>query len=415
MNAAPISSAFPASNRARADARLLEAGAAACLVHELEVHQIELELQNEELRFTRTALEEQLEKSQHGAHVLATSEGRFRILERATHDSVWDLDVGTGTIWRSENFSTLFAYPLSEVGTALEWWEARLHPDDRQRVADGLRAALAGRERNWTDEYRFFRSDGSVASIYDRGWIERGTDGKAIRMVGGMTDVTEREQDRKRIETLERAAAMETERLRLARDLHDDLGTSLAYIAVAARELATQTGGNHQGEQLESIRQTAIDLMSSVRDIIWAVSPQSDSLIGLVEHLSAWVHRTLEDAGIACALELPTSVSDRWISGSMRNAIFLATKEAVQNLLKHAGATRAELRIALGADGVFTVGISDNGCGISRLPSSTADGGLGIPSMKARLASVGGTVEVNGAPGGGTVVGIRVPLEVGVP
>jgi len=122
---------------------------------------------------------------------LVRSEERFSLLAKATNDAMWDWAPEAGTLWWNDGLTTLFGYRPDEVGSAEQWIE-RIHPADRTRAADSLHAALAGEANVWSLDYRFQRKDGSYASVLDRGYIIRDESGRAARMIGGMTDLTER-------------------------------------------------------------------------------------------------------------------------------------------------------------------------------------------------------------------------------
>jgi PAS domain S-box-containing protein len=125
---------------------------------------------------------------------LRRSEERFRTVARATNDTVWDWDVLSGQIWWNEGMQLQFRFAPDEVAESLDWWAARLHPDDYDKVHAGIREALDGGEQFWWDEYRFRRGDDTYAYIFDRGYIVRDEDGRAVRMIGAMMDITERQQ-----------------------------------------------------------------------------------------------------------------------------------------------------------------------------------------------------------------------------
>jgi two-component system, cell cycle sensor histidine kinase and response regulator CckA len=125
---------------------------------------------------------------------LRRSEERFRTVARATNDTVWDWDVVTNQIWWNEGMQLQFRFAPEEVGPSIDWWAQRLHPDDFQKVQAGIREALDSGEQFWWDEYRFRRGDDTYAYIFDRGYIVRDDDGRAVRMIGAMMDITERQQ-----------------------------------------------------------------------------------------------------------------------------------------------------------------------------------------------------------------------------
>jgi PAS domain S-box-containing protein len=121
------------------------------------------------------------------------SEERFRLLARATNDAIWDWNLITNETWRNQGFKTLFGHP-TEDKPSIDDWTTRIHPDDRERVTTGIRRAIDGGSESWSDEYRFLRYDGRIADVFDRGYIIRDAGGRPTRMIGGMTDLTERKQ-----------------------------------------------------------------------------------------------------------------------------------------------------------------------------------------------------------------------------
>ena len=127
---------------------------------------------------------------------------RFTLIVRATSDAVWDWDLVSNTVWWNEGFEVLFGYRLAEIEPGPESWYNRLHPDDHARVVEGIHVVIEGGGAAWSDEYRFRKADGSYADILDRGSVIRDSAGTAVRMVGAMTDLTQR----KRAELVQRAS-----------------------------------------------------------------------------------------------------------------------------------------------------------------------------------------------------------------
>jgi PAS domain S-box-containing protein len=128
------------------------------------------------------------------------SEERFRLLSRATNDAIWDWSPQTDAVVWNEGYATLFGYE-NEVGVPqpMATWKLRIHPEDSARVRETLLCMLAGHGDSWSAEYRYRRADGSYAWVMNRGYVIRDSSGKAIRMIGGMTDVTQRREAEERI------------------------------------------------------------------------------------------------------------------------------------------------------------------------------------------------------------------------
>lgn len=125
---------------------------------------------------------------------LAESEERFRLVNRATNDIIYDWDVAKDRITWNEAMSLSFNYGPDKIQPTIQWWEERVHPLDRVRVVRGLESALKKGGEFWADEYRFLRGDNEYATIIDRGYILRDEKGEVIRMIGSMMDISERKK-----------------------------------------------------------------------------------------------------------------------------------------------------------------------------------------------------------------------------
>jgi len=122
---------------------------------------------------------------------LKASEARFYAVARATANVVWDWDLASGTVWRSDDLRVAKREGPTDLVPSVEAWETRIHPDDRERVVRGVRAAIARRDPFWRDEYRLLRDDGTVVEVEDRGSLVFDGNGVPARFVGGTADVTE--------------------------------------------------------------------------------------------------------------------------------------------------------------------------------------------------------------------------------
>jgi PAS domain S-box-containing protein len=122
---------------------------------------------------------------------LRVTEERLLLASRAARDCIYDWDLASGRVWRSEAFQELVG-PGEPVGDDSAWWQDRVHPDDRERLLEAGRRAFDGADDSWRGEYRFRRADGTYAQVEGRGYIVRDARGKAVRMVGSVTDVTSR-------------------------------------------------------------------------------------------------------------------------------------------------------------------------------------------------------------------------------
>ena len=121
---------------------------------------------------------------------LRESEQRYSLATKATNDVIWEWNLETNELIWNENAFSVFGYQPEEVYPHEKWWEELMHPQDRERVLAKLDASLASGDSIWSDEYRFLRRDGLYADIVDRGYVERDAQGKGLRMIGAMSDIT---------------------------------------------------------------------------------------------------------------------------------------------------------------------------------------------------------------------------------
>jgi PAS domain S-box-containing protein len=124
---------------------------------------------------------------------LRQSEERFQIVARATNDILWDWDLLTNKVWWNQTLQTLFGYSPEQISFTADWWSEHIHPEDRHRIANQARALIESGEKFWSNEYRFRRSNGSYAYVFDRGYVVHDQIGKPVRIMGAMMDITERQ------------------------------------------------------------------------------------------------------------------------------------------------------------------------------------------------------------------------------
>lgn len=210
---------------------------------------------------------------------------------------------------------------------------------------------------------------------------------------------------RRKVERLERERAMDDERRRIAQDLHDDLGASLTEIGLFA-DAARRTDAAAKEAELDYLARRARTLVGSLDAIVWTVNPANDSLDHLVGYVGELFQELFRASPIRARLDLPTGIPRLPLTAEERADIFLTTKEAMNNVLKHSGATEAALRVKVEAQRL-EIALRDNGRGFDPA-AAAANGGNGLANMRTRIARVGGTLTWRTAPGQGTEIVIVV-------
>jgi signal transduction histidine kinase len=208
-------------------------------------------------------------------------------------------------------------------------------------------------------------------------------------------------------ERVERQHALEAERSRIARDLHDDLGSSLTEISVlASTGQLPQTSPDGKPGLFQAIGTRARKLISALDVIVWAVDPEDNSLQSLADYLSGYTNDFFSHTKIACRFKVPMSFPSITLEGRVRHELLMAVKEALNNIVRHADATEVEFRMNR-VRASLEIDVADNGVGFDCRMHSP---GHGLKNLSARLEELGGECTVESRPGGGTTVKLRMPL-----
>jgi signal transduction histidine kinase len=201
---------------------------------------------------------------------------------------------------------------------------------------------------------------------------------------------------------------IEEERLRIARDIHDDLGARVTQISL----LSAMAHGNPKfpetaRKEFDRISRMSRDLVSALYETVWAVNPENDNMDALANYLCQTTNQLCEQAGLRCRLHVLDLSSDIQVSSQVRHNVSMAVKEAVHNAIKHAKASEVAIHVNF-SKMVLTVAIQDNGCGFR---DSEAAVGNGLTNMKRRLHDIGGNCLIASQPGGGTKVEMSLTIH----
>ncbi|MBI3852788.1 MAG: ATP-binding protein [Verrucomicrobia bacterium] len=211
----------------------------------------------------------------------------------------------------------------------------------------------------------------------------------------------------RRLLKLEEQRALANERTRIARDLHDDLGTALTGLAleldVIGREAREVTPvAEHLGETAQRTR----DLAERMREVVWTVNPQCDTLSSLASFLEQQISQFLGATSVRVRLDFPEDIPAMPLAADARHQLALSVREALTNVVRHAHASEVVVSLAI-VNGSLIVQVKDNGRGFQ--PGGQV--GNGLANLRARLEQIGGSFECVSTPGAGTTVTFRLPLR----
>lgn len=238
--------------------------------------------------------------------------------------------------------------------------------------------------------------------VWERPWFWPATTASAVALFAAALFARHRRRSKRRLEILRYQNALEQDRTRIARDLHDDLGTRVTVLnmtaALAQRDLERDPGKARV--HLDKMSDSARELVVAMDDLVWAVDPAHDTLDHLASHLTRLAEDMFRDSPVRCRLDIPAMLPARPLGAEFRHHVALAVKESLHNVLRHAGP--CEVFLSLHYDGEkLTVTVRDTGCGFD--PASHA-GGHGLGNTAGRIRETGGTYTIDSSPGHGTCI-----------
>lgn len=207
----------------------------------------------------------------------------------------------------------------------------------------------------------------------------------------------------------ERQHLIEQERMRVAQDLHDELGATITEVSMLGSLAKTPSLPTESKERyLDQLTAVSRSLVATLDEIVWAVNPKYDSVASLASYYSLFAQRFLNLAGIACRLKVADSFPAAALDSRLRHGVFLAFREALNNAVRHSGASEVRIGMAVVA-GELRISVADNGKGFT--PGEGLPGRDGLASMRQRMKNLGGECEIRSSTGQGTHVEFRLPLN----
>ncbi|HEV2436989.1 MAG TPA: two-component regulator propeller domain-containing protein [Verrucomicrobiae bacterium] len=302
---------------------------------------------------------------------------------------------------------------------------------------------LEGRDNGWTDardtrvafynelspgSYQFrveacnedgvWNKTGSVLTVtvqpqfWQTGWFRAAVILVFLGLVAAVVRYLSTQKLQRQLQALQQREALEKERSRIARDLHDQLGANLTQVALLGEMAeADKDSPGEVASHAQQISQTARETTHSLDEIVWAVNPSNDTLDGLITYACKYAQEYLVLAGLHYRAEVPAQLPAVVIPPEVRHNVFLAFKEAINNVVKHAQATEARIRLRMNSDN-FTLEIEDDGRGLGQQNTPAARARNGLRNMRKRMEDIRGGFAIAGGGQGGTVVRLTVPMKL---
>lgn len=236
--------------------------------------------------------------------------------------------------------------------------------------------------------------------LWEKPWFLAGSVAMAFLLSFGIAALYYRRQQQEQAFEFEKRQMLERERYSVARQMHDDIGSGLSAINLLTEIALNKSKDPQLAEEIERIAAAAREVNSRIQDIIWAIGSQNDTIGGLLDHLQRVANELLAPAGILLHLDRPAGLHALPVPGAQRRALFLAFKEALHNIVKHAVATQVDFHFEIG-NRQLHVRLHDNGHGFD--PAATGDRGNGLMNMRRRMEDAEGQFYIHSGDAGTTV------------
>jgi PAS domain S-box-containing protein len=351
---------------------------------------------------------------------LKQSERQLAEAQRLAHVGGWDWDLRSNVVIWSDELYRIFGLQPGEIKVAGDATPF-IHPEDWDLVFSTVQSSVKNKEP-YNFHYRVLRPDGDERIVYTHGRIVCDEDGEPIRVFGATQDVTElkRAEEKLRATTGQLRAlsarvhsAKEEEGTRIAREIHDELGTaltSLRWDLESVEKVVSEAGDEPRvralRERLDAMLRLTEATIGSVRRISAELRPGVLDDLGLAAAVEWQAQQFEARTGISCRCD--SSVDDLGLSREQSTAVFRILQEALTNVLQHARATSVDITMRA-ETGELVLTIIDNGRGITENERTGAQS-LGLLGMRERAHLIGGTIHVTGVGGKGTMITVRIPI-----
>ena len=347
---------------------------------------------------------------------LRESLGRYELVNKATRDTIWEWDLKSNSLRWNDMFTTSFGYARDNNGKNNELEFEYIHPADRERVRSNIRDCINNKLDYWHDEYRFRAADGKYRNIYGRGFVQYDEKQIPIRMVGAMTDLTEKkdlekalsEQRMKQQKLLTEVAiqTQEKEKNALGKELHDNVNQILSTVKIylgMIKEGHGDPSDNLAGKSYEYIS-TAID---DLRKLSHSLVAPSLGEVGLQDALLSLV----DDTKVINKLKVRLTIDDRYksseIDKNVELMLYRIAQEQLNNIIKYSQASEVAMKIGICSSNLY-LSVADNGIGFDTTKKAR---GIGLKNISNRVAFYCGEMDIASEPGKGCTLHVSIPFE----
>ncbi len=341
------------------------------------------------------------------------SNERYEFVNKATQDTIWEWDYITNEGHWGEGIIKTFGYSEKEMKYSENWRDKYVHPSDKKEISRRLHACIESGIETWQDEYRFRCADGTYKYVYARGFILYDELSRPYRMIGAMTDVTEKKKLERELadqqikqhklitETI--IQTQEKERNELGRELHDNINQILATVKMYLGMVKAKE--NISSDLVGQSYEYVTEAMEEIRKLSHSLVVPSLGEFGLKEALEGLVEDVNLPNNQQVQLLFDEKYNERDIDKNKELMIYRIVQEQLNNVIKYAAAK--DVVITMKEDnGSILLSVADNGVGFD--PSKKSKG-IGLKNIRSRVEFYSGNMNIISAPGQGCTLEVFIP------
>jgi PAS domain S-box-containing protein len=225
-----------------------------------------------------------LEKLQITNNEIKESNEKYDIVAKATSDTIWDWKIQEDKFYWNKGIKAIFGYNENQVGDSSKWWFDNIHPEDSIKMSIKLYSFIEQKTENWQDEYRFKCADNSYKYVLDRGFLLKDKDGKAIRMIGAIQDITKQKEEELRLKLLETVIVQTKDSIIITEaDFNERKLPKIVYVNPAFSVMTGYTSDELIGESPDILKGPNSDI-TDIKKIISAIKNREESLIEMISY-----------------------------------------------------------------------------------------------------------------------------------
>ena len=344
---------------------------------------------------------------------LRKSNERFYYVSKITSDAIWDLDLITNEIYRSETFCELSGYSPDEIRPNLDWWFKKVHPEDRERVRRKVNEYIKKGSERWEDEYLFMCADGTYKFISDTGIILY-RNGQPVRILGAIRDLTEKRKLENQLliekelkhKAINQASitAQEIERSDISKELHDNVNQILMSAKLFMD--SAKKDPQHSAEFLDKAVEYQLLAVEEIRKLSRSLNSSFVKVIGLKHSIDEIALNMTSLQNMKVKFNYDERL-DSILTEVQVLMIFRIVQEQTNNIIKYSQASRVTIELNE-SDNKINLEITDNGIGFN---PEIQPKGIGFINIFNRVDAFNGTVEIKSSPGNGCKLEISFPFD----